>query len=162
MRYYQIVISLLVILLGSCNDGNRCYDSVDTLMVTSISINGFKNVNTLIIKGINRNDVGDTLVNDASSSLTKRYPLPLSLTADSTGFVLNVNGISDTLYLRQRMIIKLISEFCGFAPNYVLSGSRFTAGIDSVKITDSKVNPQSIAKTTNDQNISIYFNASAH
>ena len=162
MRYYQIVISLLVILLGSCNDGNRCYDSVDTLMVTSISINGFKNVNTLIIKGINRNYVGDTLVNDASSSLTKRYPLPLSLTADSTGFVLNVNGISDTLYLRHRMIIKLISEFCGFAPNYVLSGSRFTAGIDSVKITDSKVNPQSIAKTTNDQNISIYFNASAH
>ena len=162
MRYYQIVISLLVILLGSCNDGNRCYDSVDTLMVTSISINGFKNVNALIIKGINRNDVGDTLVNDASSSLTKRYPLPLSLTADSTGFVLNVNGISDTLYLRHKMIIKLISEFCGFAPNYVLSGSRFTAGIDSVKITDSKVNPQSIAKTTNDQNISIYFNASAH
>ena len=162
MRYYQIVISLLVILLGSCNDGNRCYDSVDTLMVTSISINGFKNVNTVIIKGINRNDVGDTLVNDASSSLTKRYPLPLSLTADSTGFVLNVNGISDTLYLRHRMIIKLISEFCGFAPNYVLSGSRFTAGIDSVKITDSKVNPQSIAKTTNDQTISIYFNASAH
>ena len=162
MRYYQIVISLLVILLGSCNDGNRCYDSVDTLMVTSISINGFKNANTVIIKGINRNDVGDTLVNDASSSLTKRYPLPLSLTADSTGFVLNVNGISDTLYLRHKMIIKLISEFCGFAPNYVLSGSRFTAGIDSVKITDSKVNPQSIAKTTNDQNISIYFNASAH
>ena len=162
MRYYQIVISLLVILLGSCNDGNRCYDSVDTLMVTSISINGFKNVNALIIKGINRNDVGDTLVNDASSSLTKRYPLPLSLTADSTGFVLNVNGISDTLYLRHKMIIKLISEFCGFAPNYVLSGSRFTAGIDSVKITHSKVNPQSIAKTTNDQNISIYFNASAH
>ena len=162
MRYYLIVISLLVIVLGSCNDGNRCYDSVDTFMVTSISVNGFKNIDTLIIKGVDRNDVGDTLVNDLSASLTKRYPLPLSLSADSTGFVVNVNGVIDTLYIRHTMIIKLISEFCGFAPNYVLSGSSFTSGIDSVKITDAKVNPQSIAKTTNDQNIRIYFNASAH
>ena len=162
MRYYLIVISLLVFVLESCNDGNRCYESVDTLMVSSFSINGFKPINTLIIKGVNRNDIGDTLVNDVLATLTKRYPLPSSLTADSTGFVLNANGISDTLYVRHKMTIRFISEFCGFAPNYVISGSRYTSGIDSVKITDSKVNPQSISKSTNDQNISIYFNASAH
>ena len=162
MRYYLIVISLLVILFGSCNDGNRCYDSVDTLMVSSFSVNGFIKIDTLIIKGVNRNDVGDTLVNDIASTLTKKYPLPLSLSADSTGFVLTANGVTDTIYIRHSMIIKLISEFCGFAPNYVLSGSSFTSGIDSIKITDGKVNPQSIAKTTNDQNISIYFSASAH
>ncbi len=159
MRFYLIVISLLLFSLGSCNDGNRCYESVDTFMISSFSIDGFKNIKTLIIKGINKNDVGDTLVNDDQTTLTKRYPLPLSLSADSTGFVLTANGKTDTLFVRHKMVIKLISEFCGFAPNYTLSGSSYTLGIDSVRITDSKVNPQSIAKTTNDQNIRIYFNA---
>jgi len=162
MRYYLIVISLLFIVLESCNDGDRCYESVDTLIVTSFSINGFKQINTLIVKGVNRNDVGDTLVNDTASTLTKRYPLPLSLSIDSTGFVLKANGIKDTLYIRHSMILKLVSENCGFAPNYVISGFRYTAGIDSIKISDAKVNPKSIEKRTNDQNISIYFNSAVH
>jgi len=131
-------------------------------MMSSFSINGFIKIDSLTVKGLDRNDVGDTLVYDISSTLTKRYSLPLSLSADSTGFVIKVNGKTDTLYVRHAMIMKFISEFCGFAPNYVISGSRHTLGIDSVKITDSKVNPQSIAKLTNDQNISIYFNAATH
>jgi len=131
-------------------------------MVTSFSVNGFKNVKSLVIKGIDRNDVGDTIVNDQDSTLTKRYPLPLSLSADSTGFVLDTNGKKDTLYIRHTMIISFISENCGFAPEYVISGLRYTSGIDSVKITDKKVNPHSIEKTTNDQNISIYFSSAAH
>ncbi len=162
MRYYLIVISLLAIVLGSCTNGNRCYDSVDTLMVSSFSINGFKSIDSLIVTGVNRTDTGDTLVNDRTATLTKRYPLPLSLFADSTGFILNANGVKDTLYIRHKMIITFVSEFCGFAPNYVISGLRHTAGIDSVKITDRRVNTLSTAKATNDQNISIYFSAAAH
>jgi hypothetical protein len=88
--------------------------------------------------------------------------LPLSLQADSTGLVLNANGIRDTLYIRHTMILNFISENCGFAPNYVITGFRFTKGIDSVKISDAKVNPKSKEKNTNDQNIGIYFNSSVH
>jgi len=106
--------------------------------------------------------LGDTIVNDKDSTLTKRYSLPLSVSVDSTGFLVEANGIKDTLYIRHSMIIHLISENCGFAPDYVISGTRHTAGIDSVKITDKKVNPQSIEKKTNDQNISIYFSSAAH
>ena len=162
MRFYLFLFSLLIFSFVSCNDGNRCYESVDTLMVASFTVNGFQAIDTLVINGVDRNDVGDTLVNDPASSLTKKYALPLSLSADSTGFVLNVNKIKDTLYIRHTMIISFISENCGFAPNYVISGFRFTAGIDSVKIADPKVNPKSIEKKTNDQNISIYFNSAAH
>ena len=162
MRFYLFIILLLFFGLVSCNDGNGCYDSVDTLMETSLSVDGFKQINTLIINGVDRSDVGDTLVNDQASELTKRYPLPLSLSADSTGFVLNANGIKDTLYIRHTMIISFISENCGFAPNYVISGFRYTKGIDSVKISDAKVNQNSIAKNVNDQNITIYFSAAAH
>lgn len=116
----------------------------------------------MTINGVNRSGVGDTLVHDTLSTLTKRYTFPLSLTADSTGFVVNTNGIKDTLYVRHTMIMSFISENCGFAPNYIISGFRYTAGIDSVKITDAKVNPKSIEKLTNDQNISIYFNSAIH
>ncbi len=162
MRYYLIVFSSLLFALASCSDGNGCYQSVDTLMEASFSINGFKPITTLIVNGVNRFDVGDTLVSDNVSELTKRYPLPLSLTADSTGLVLKANGRKDTLYIRHTMTVNFISDNCGFAPNYVITGFRYTKGIDSVKITDAKVNPQSIEKTTNDQNISIYFNSALH
>lgn len=162
MRFYLFIISLLIFVMVSCNDGNRCYESVDTLMVTSLTVNGFKSINTLVINGVDRNDVGDTLVNDLQSTLAKRYPLPLSLSADSTGFVLQANGKKDTLYIRHTMIISFISENCGFAPNYVISGFRYSKGIDSVKISDAKVNPNSIEKKTNDQNIIIYFNSASH
>ena len=162
MRYFLIIISLLVIVVESCNDGSRCYESVDTMMVTSFSVNGFKPINTLIINGVDRNEVGGTLVNDIGSAVTKRYPLPLSLSADSTGLVIKANGFTDTLYIRHSMTLILISENCGFAPNYVIKGIRYTKGIDSVKISDGNVNPKSIEKKTNDQNISIYFNSAAH
>ena len=162
MRFYRFIFYLFVFSLVSCNNGDRCYDSVDTFMVTSISVNEFKPIDILSISGVNRFDVGDTLVNDTTSSVTKRIVLPLSLSADSTGFVLKVNGIKDTLYVRHKMIIKFISEFCGFAPDYIISGFRYTKGIDSVKIFDAKVNPNSILKNANDQNISIYFNSVVH
>ncbi len=162
MRYSLLIISLFILFIVACSEGDRCYESVDTLMVTSISINGFKPIKTLVINGIDRMDVGDTLINDLESTLTKRYTLPLALSADSTGFVIKANGIKDTLFIRHTMIISFISENCGFAPDYVISGFRYTKGIDSVKITDEKVNPKSIEKITNDQNISIYFNSASH
>ena len=162
MRFYLFIISLLIFGMVSCNDGDRCYESVDTLMVTSFSVNGFKQIKTLVINGVDRNDVGDTLVYDNDSTLTKRYTLPLSLSADSTGFVLKANGKKDTLYIRHTMIVNFISENCGFAPYYVISGFRYTKGIDSVKTKDANVNPKSIEKKIDDQNISIYFSSAAH
>lgn len=162
MRIGLISFLLLVITFVSCTDENRCYDSVDTLMISSFSVSGFKNITSMRIKGVNHNDVGGILFTDSTSSLTKRVPLPLSLSADSTGFIFTVNGKIDTLFVRHKMIISFISEYCGFAPVYTLSGYRRSKGIDSVRITDAKVNSQSIVKTTNDQNIKIYFNSATH
>src|ERR1035437_5775411 len=133
MRFYLFIFSLFIFGMVSCNDGNRCYESVDTLMMTSFSVNGVVKIKSLIIKGVDRHDLGDTIVNNLDSAFTKRYPLPLSLSADSTGFVLNANGKKDTLFVRHTMTINFISENCGFAPNYLISGFRYTKGIDSVK-----------------------------
>ena len=162
MRFYLFTILLAIFTLVSCSNGNGCYESVDTQMVTSFSIDSLKQIKTLVINGVGRNGVGDTLVNVKDSTLTKRYNLPLSLSADSTGWVFEANGKKDTIYIRHSMMMVFVSESCGFSPDFVISGLRYTAGIDSVKITDKKVNPQSIEKKTNDQNISIYFSPAAH
>jgi Family of unknown function (DUF6452) len=162
MRFGLIGFLLLLLSLESCTDKNRCYDSVDTLMISSFSVSGFKNINSMRIRGINRNDVGNILFTDSTTSLTKRVPLPLSLSADSTGFIFTVNGKIDTLFVRHKMIISFISEYCGFAPAYTLAGFRRSKGIDSIRIKDAKVNSQSILKSINDQNINIYFNSASH
>ena len=162
MRFNLFIFSLFIFGMVSCSNGDRCYESVDTLMVTSLSVNGVVKIKSLIINGVDRHDLGDTIVNDLDSAFIKRYALPLSLSVDSTGLVLNANGKRDTLYIRHTMTINFISENCGFAPDYVISGFRYSKGIDSVTITDKKVNPKSIEKKPNDQNISIYFNPVIH
>jgi hypothetical protein len=162
MKYWLTLIVALEFIFGGCNDQNRCYDSVNTLMVAKFVISDFIVFDTLVIKGVGRNAAGDTLANDTTSAQSKRFTLPLSLSADSTGFVLLGNISRDTIYIRHSMTMKFISEYCGFAPEYHIKGIFFTSGIDSVRISDALVNTQSIAKNTNDQNITIYFNPSVH
>jgi hypothetical protein len=162
MKYWLTIFVAFVFILGGCNDQNRCYDSVDTEMITSFKVSNFSVFDTLVIRGVGRISKGDTLVNDTLSSQSKRFPLPLSLSDDSTGFVIIAGKFVNTVYIRHSMTMKFISEYCGFAPEYRLKGSSFTSGIDSVKISDPLVNTNSIAKNTNDQNITIYFNPSVH
>jgi hypothetical protein len=162
MKYYQSTLVTLLFIIIGCNDQKGCYDSTDTLMVASFKVSDFRVFDTLFIKGVGRNGIADTLVYDTLSSQSKRFPLPLSLSEDSTGFVIKAGGFRDTLYMRHSMTMKFLSEYCGFAPEYLIKGSFFTSGIDSVKISDELVNTKSVQKNTNDQNITIYFNFSVH
>ena len=162
MKYWLALIVTFEFIFGGCNDQGRCYDSVTTLMVTTFKVSDFSVFDTLVVKGVGRNAVGDTLVNDTLSAQSKRFPLPLSLSADSTGFVILQHILKDTIYIRHSMTMKFISQSCGFAPEYHIKGILFTAGIDSVKLSDRLVNNNSISKAANDQNLTIYFNPSAH
>jgi hypothetical protein len=162
MKYYQSTIVALIFILFGCTSEKGCYDSTETLMIASFKESDYRVFDTLYIHGIGKDGRGDTLVYDTLSSQSKRFPLPLSLSADSTGFVIVAGGFSDTLYIRHSITMKFLSEYCGFAPEYLIKGSIFTAGIDSVIISDEVVNTKSSQKSTNDQNITIYFNFSVH
>jgi hypothetical protein len=129
-------------------------------MVISLRSSDFNVYRNLIVYGVGRNNPGDTLVNDTTSSQIKRIALPLSLSSDTTGFVFRIGNVRDTLYFRHIMSMKFVSEACGFAPQYQVSGTAFSPGIDSVKISDPIVNNQSINKNSNAQNTIIYFNSS--
>ena len=161
MKYCQsTIIALLALLfiLYGCSDEQGCYDSVDTKMVASFKVSDFRVFDTLIIHGVGRNTTGDTLVNDTLSSQSKRFSLPLSLSEDSTGFVILAGGIRDTVYIHHLMKGVFISEYCGFAPEYSIQATSFTSGIDSIQISDAVVNTKSLEKNIDDQNITIYFN----
>ena len=59
------------------------------------------------------------------------------------------------------MNIKLISQSCGFAPYYQLIATKHSSLIDSVKVSDPSVDPQSaIRYATNGQNVTIYLHLS--
>lgn len=157
-----ITLLAAFVLLFSCKEEKRCYESSSTLMVATFTGSVPANIDSLIIKGVDRNDTGDTLVYDKTETTSKHIELPLSLSADSTGFQLFANGKSATLYIHHTMLIRLISEECGFAPEYQLKSAEFTSNIDSVTITDAVVNTKSSENHAESQNITIYFNLPAN
>src|ERR1035437_10646490 len=110
MKYWLTLFVAFEFIFGGCNDQSRCYDSVTTLLVTSFKVGDFSVFDTLVVKGVGRNAVGDTLVNDTLSAQSKRFNLPLSLSADSTGFVILQHISRDTIYIRHSMTMKFISE----------------------------------------------------
>jgi len=149
-------------LFSRCDEENGCYDSVNTLMVVSLKSSDFSNYNDLVIHGVDRQALGDTILSDTLSAQSKRFPLPLSLSENSTGFVFLIGTTRDTIFFNHTMSMKFISETCGFAPEYNIIRSSFSQGIDSVVISDKVINSKSIQKNINDQNIIIYFNSALH
>ncbi len=158
MRFRFTSVIFTVMLLFSCNNGSHCYESAETLMITIFSGSTSVNIQSILVTGYQRNAVGDTLEYSKTPALTSKVGLPLSLTADSTGFNVYANGKSGTFWLKHTMIIKLISQPCGFAPYYQLIASRHSSLIDSIKISDLHVDPKSVEiYETNGQNIKIYL-----
>jgi hypothetical protein len=127
-------------------------------MVASFTVNKTVNIDSILVKGYNRNATGDTLLFNKVPTLVKTVGLPLSLTADSTGFVVFANGKSATLWIKHTMNLQLISQSCGFAPNYVLTATRHSSLIDSIKVSDQMIGPKTVEKyATLGQNITVYL-----
>jgi hypothetical protein len=127
-------------------------------MVATFVGNKSTNIDSIVVKGYLRNAVGDTLVSIKVPALTDKVGLPLSLTADTTGFEIFVNGKTGTFWLKHTMDFQLISRDCGFAPNYQLIATRHSALIDSVRVSDPKVDPNAIERyATKGQNVTIYL-----
>jgi hypothetical protein len=163
MREQIIRIIFAAILFTSCNNGSHCYESSDTLMVTTFQGSKSQKIGSIIVRGYGRNAVGDTLFNNKDSALTKKIGLPLALTADSTGFVVYVNNTPSIFWVRHTMNIQLISQSCGYAPYYKMDAVKYSSLIDSVRFHDPNVTPKSIETySSNGENITIYLRLSAH
>lgn len=156
-------IILAGILLVACNSGSNCYESSETLLITTFSDSHSNKIGPLLVKGYGRNGAGDTLFFSKDSALTKRAGLPLSLLTDSTGFSVTANGKSGILWLRHSMNFQLISQSCGFAPYYTLKAARYSALVDSLRLYNGTVDPKSAENyATNGQNIQVYLHLAAN
>ncbi len=160
-RITSIIFAILIVI--SCSNGDRCYESTDTFLVTTIVGNSAIPIDSLLVRGAGRKAKGDTLLLDKTASVFKKIALPLALSADSTGFDLVANGKSQTFWIRHTMNMQLVSASCGFAPYYQLTGSRHTSLIDSIRFSDLSADPKSVERhTTNGQNVTIYLHLTAH
>ena len=158
MLFRLTFLIFAVLLLFSCNNSSHCYESSETLAVASFTGGGVINIDSILVKSYLRNGIGDTLSSTKVAAVTERAGLPLSLSADSTGFVVFANGRSSSFWLKHTMNIKLISQSCGFAPYYQLVATKHSSLIDSVKVSDHSVDPKSaIRYATNGQNVTIYL-----
>ena len=145
-------------LLPSCNNGSHCYESSETLLITTFTANGTIKIDSIMVRGYNRLAKGDTLVFNKDAAPAKKVGLPLSVSTDTTGFVVYVNGRAGSFWVKHTMNFQLISQSCGFAPNYGLTAIRRSSLIDSIKIFDPAVDPKSAEKyATNGQNITVYL-----
>jgi hypothetical protein len=163
MRIQLLGIISLVMIFTSCNNSGHCYESVDTLMVTTFTGNNSKKIGSIVVRGYGRNAVGDTLFNNKDSALTKKIGLPLSVLTDSTGFVVTANGRNSIFWVRHTMDIKLLSQACGFVPYYKLMAAKHTLLIDSMAIYNPDIDPKSIEiYSTSGQNITVYLHLTAN
>lgn len=161
MRVQLIMILFAIVLLHSCSNSSHCYESAETMMVATFAGSKSEKIGSVVVRGYGKNSVGDTLFSHKDSALTKRTALPLSLSEDSTGFVVYVNNSQSIFWVRHTMDLKLISEACGFAPYYSINATRCSSPIDSVTVQNPSIDPKSIETyNTNGQNITIYLRLS--
>lgn len=147
--------------LQSCNNGDHCYESTDSLMITNFIGDNKIKIDSILVYGYNRDLLKDTLIYQKPASLNVRLGLPLSLSVDSTGFVVFTNGKKSYFWLRHQMNLQLISQSCGFSPFYKLNSIRYSSLIDSVKIIDKEVDPKTAEKYANNgQNITVFLHLS--
>jgi len=158
MPFRFISLFFAVLLLLSCNNGSHCYESSDTLMVTVFTGHNNVQINSFLVRGFKQTGEGDTLDYSLEADTTKKVGLPLELTADSTGFVVYVNGKSGIFFVKHTMDFRLISQSCGFAPYYKLTALKYSPLIDSIQVSDLNVDPKSVENyELNGQNIKVYL-----
>ena len=163
MRTRISLIIFVVLAIVSCNSGSRCYESTDTEMITTLTGSKSLKMGPVLVRGYGKNAVGDTLFLNKDSALVNRMALPLSLTADSTGFVLYLNNKVNTFWVRHTMNMQLVSQSCGFAPYYRLNATKHSGLIDSLRVNNTVVDPKSIETySTNGQNVTIYLHLTAN
>jgi hypothetical protein len=105
------VLSGLIIIIYSCAQAS-CFDETESYLKASLFSNSFNKVvapDSLTLYGMNR----DSIIYDKVAGLTVAL-LPLNDTAQSSSFVIKINGITDTIEFRYSSYPHLISKECGY------------------------------------------------
>ncbi|MCU0363489.1 MAG: DUF6452 family protein [Bacteroidales bacterium] len=150
LRNFLLSIAGVVLSLSSCTQ-EACNEETIPLVVATFYRTGSDSIRTadsVTVYGIGMED--SKLYDNAKK--VQYLELPLDMDAASSGFVLKINAVTDTLRLNYSNYPHLVSEECGVTffhslESYSVSGSR----VDTVIFRVRNVT------TTYEENIRIFF-----
>ncbi len=105
------VLSGIIMILYSCAQAS-CFDETESYLKASLFNNSFDKVvapDSLSLYGMNR----DSIIYNKAADLALAL-IPLNDTAQSSAFVIKINGITDTIEFRYSSYPHLISKECGY------------------------------------------------
>jgi hypothetical protein len=141
------VLSGLIILTLSCIQGS-CFDETESYLKASLFNTSFNKVvapDSLSLSGLNR----DSIIYSKTSDITLAL-IPLNDTAQSSTFVIKINGITDTIEFLYSSYPHLISKECGYTYYHHLDAEPiFTKHIiDDIIIDDPTITNLKIENIT--------------
>ncbi len=105
------VLSGLIIILYSCAQAS-CFDETESYLKASLYNTSFSKIlapDSLSLYGLNRDSIIYNKVADVALAL-----IPLNDTAQSSTFVIKIDGITDTIQFHYSSYPHLISKECGY------------------------------------------------
>jgi len=149
----SIIATVLAAVLSSCLDD--CEEPAYPAIVAGTYLDGKSTLtfqgDTLIVKGL--------LMDQPIYRLNKLYALPFRLDTDSTSYVIELKGQTDTLTLYYQTWLEFLGEKCGCASAGLVDSLRYSRHmIDSVKIEKTEMGKTySSGLKNNEENIRIYY-----
>ena len=128
-----------------------CFDETNAYLKASFYLSSTQNLlapDSLTLYGLGR----DTSKIYNRTSSIKQALIPLNSLTGSCGFIIRINGVSDTLILGYTSFPHLLSQECGYTYYHTLDSVTVTKNIiDTITIPLNKVT------TLNGENIRIYY-----
>jgi predicted nucleic-acid-binding Zn-ribbon protein len=144
------VIIAAILKTVSCTPGSCLEETIAKTKVPFYlsSTQKIKAPDSLTIYGINNKS---NKLYSSSRSVT-RADLPLNPSTESCGFVLRINGVSDTLLLTYDSYAHFISKECGYTYYYKIDSLSFTKNIIDTIIIKNR-----FVTTVNEENFRILY-----
>lgn len=137
--------------LSSCLDG-ECMESAEANVKVFFYDYDTVPMPAVTPDSITLYGVGNDVKIYDNEKITSPALLPLKESGGETEFIININGIDDTVTFVYTGSLRLVSKECGYAMNYTIDTVRFTANeIDSIAITNHNVTLQ------NTENVAIFY-----
>ncbi len=145
-----ISVVYLALVLLSCTPGS-CFEETNSFMKASFYQTGtgkMKPPDSLTVYGIGKEN--DTIYKKAANVQPALFPFDAG--ENRCGFMVRINGISDTMVVWYESYPHLISRECGITFYHTLDSVVATKNlVDTVIISNSKIS------TVNEENIRIFY-----
>ena len=145
-----VIITGLILSLNSCTP-QACFDETESFLKATLYDYNTKKIlapDSLSMSGLNM--TGSKIYNKSQGITVAQFPLNAS--TDTSVFMLEINGITDTIEFRYTSYPHLISKECGYTFYHILDTAFFTKhNIDSIFIK------KDLITTLYEENIRIYY-----